>query len=301
MGTVRVLSYAKLNLTLDITGVEDGYHMLDSLVVTVNLADKIVAKKRRDKLISVTMHGMGGDMIPPEQNQAVRAGERFTEAFQTTGADITVYKNIPIGAGLGGSSADAAGVISALSGLYGISDGIKLKELADGLGSDTGYMLGGGLARLKGRGEKVEPLALTPEMNFLLLVPNEGVSSKECYAAFDSLASGGRNRSERCLEALSRMDASEAARYFGNDLTEAAVSLNPQTGEALRELRYLSPRGVSMTGSGSAAFALFDTRELCEWAKSRYRGRCHAYTLKAVYPAQKRGNMFENPYSTEGV
>ncbi|MDE7159092.1 MAG: 4-(cytidine 5'-diphospho)-2-C-methyl-D-erythritol kinase, partial [Clostridiales bacterium] len=104
MNTVRLNAYAKLNLTLDITGTEGGYHMLDSLVTTIDLFDRIVVKKRKDKLINVIMHGMGSESIEPEHNNACLAGEAFVERFQTLGADITVYKNIPVGAGLGGSS-----------------------------------------------------------------------------------------------------------------------------------------------------------------------------------------------------
>lgn len=296
METVKVLSYAKLNFTLDVTGRTEHYHLLDSLVVTVDIYDKIVAKKRRDSLINVTMHGMGSDKLYPEENQAVRAGERFVEAFHTQGADIAVYKNIPMGAGLGGSSADAAGVLNALAKLYRIDDFNALKSLADGLGSDTGYMLRGGLARMRGRGEEVEFFSDTPEMNFLLLCPKSAVSTAECYAAFDELPLNPKEgRTGRCLAAYRGMGVSEAARLFGNDLFPGAASLNPDVAEAVKALKSFSPAGVSMTGSGSAAFALFESRELCEWAKSRYKGRARARIVSAVYPAEKKRKS--NPYS----
>ena len=288
MGTVKVLSYAKLNLTLDITGKEDNYHTLDSLVVTVGLYDKIVARKRKDPLIGVTMHGMGSDKLYPEENHAVRAGEKFVEAFGTNGADITVYKNIPMGAGLGGSSADAAGVLNALAQLYEITDFVKLKAIADGLGSDTGYMLRGGLARMRGRGDEVEFFSDSPDMHFLLLCPKSDVSTAECYQTYDRLSEpNGAGRTERCLEAYRSMGLGEAARLFGNDLF------------AVARLREFSPLGAGMTGSGSAAFALFETRELCEWAKSRYRGKFRIYLADAVYPAEKK-KKYSNPYSIEG-
>lgn len=301
METVKVLSYAKLNLTLDITGKEGNFHMLDSLVVTAGLYDKIVAKKRRDNLISVTMHGMGSDKLYPEENHAVRAGERFVGEFGTQGANITVYKNIPMGAGLGGSSADAAGVLNALARLYKITDFARLKAIADGLGSDTGYMLRGGLARMRGRGDEVEFFSDSPEMHFLLLCPKSDVSAAECYAAYDDLSQANRaGRTERCLEAYRGMGVEEAARLFGNDLYESARSLNPDVAEAVTILKSFSPLGASMTGSGSAAFALFETRELCEWAKSRYKGKFRAYPADAVYPAEKK-RKYSNPYSIEGA
>ena len=300
MNTARVNAYAKLNLTLDITGAENGFHLLDSLVVTVDLFDKIVVKKRKDRLVSVVMHGMGSEQIPPEYNNAQRAGEAFVERFSTTGAQITVYKNIPVGAGMGGSSADAAGVLNALAKLYRISDTGALKELADSLGSDTGYLLAGGWARIRGRGEQVMPIADMPPMHFLALAPRSGVSTAACYAAYDRLhadtvpSEADAPRTERVLELLLSGNPAWAARLTGNALFGAAKELNPEVREAYLALKEFSPLGVFMTGSGSACCAAFETRELCEWAKSRYKGKFRAYVLKSVEP--KKIKESKNPF-----
>lgn len=300
MESVKVLSYAKLNLTLDITGRAGNFHALDSLVVTVGLYDKIIATKRKDSLINVVMHGMGSDRLSPEENHAVCAGEKFAKAFSTQGAEIRIYKNIPMGAGLGGSSADAAGVLNALAKLHRIDDFSKLKEIADALGSDTGYMLRGGLARMRGRGDEVEFFPDTPKMYFLLLCPKSGVSTAECYRVYDELQAAERKpRTERCIAAYRGMGMGEAARLFYNDLYESANLLNSDAGEALKALKAFSPSGASMTGSGSAAFALFESRELCEWAKSRYKGKFRIYAIDAVYPAEEK-EKYRNSYSIEG-
>ena len=171
MNTVKIKSYAKVNLTLEITGIENGYHMLDSLVTNIDMFDLLVLKKRKGGLSSVVMKGMGSESIPPEKNNALKAAEAFSKAFGTDGADLTVYQNIPIGGGLGGSSADVAGVLNGMAALYKITDRAKLKEIADTLGSDTGYMLDGGFARMQGRGEKVTKLDLTNTLHFLLICP----------------------------------------------------------------------------------------------------------------------------------
>ena len=293
MNTVRLNAYAKLNLTLDITGAEGGYHMLDSLVTTVDLADRITLKRRKDKLVRVTMHGRGAD-IPPEENNALRAGEAFAQAFGTCGADITIHKNIPIAAGMGGSSADIAGVIAGMGRLYDVSDMGALKSLADRLGSDSGYLLSGGFARLQGRGERVEPLPFTP-LHFLILLPKEGVSTKEAYARFDELGQGGAHRTEEAVSLLCAGNTAWAAKCFGNDLFEAARSLEPSVGEAYLALKSLSPLGVSMTGSGSAVFACFESRELCLWAGSRYRGKCRKLIAKSIEPQMQR--PIRNPFA----
>ncbi len=291
MNTVRLNAPAKINLTLDVLGEENGYHLLDSLVCTVSLSDRIVAKKRKDGLISVTMHGMGSESIPPECNNAQRAGEKFVSAFGTCGAEIAVYKNIPVGAGLGGSSADAAGVLRAMAKLYGIEDGGALKPLADELGSDTGYLLQGGFARLRGRGEQVEPLGAAPTLFLLLLAPKEGVSTAECYKKCDAYPKS-RPHTARALECLLAGNAEWAAKLFYNDLYPAAAELNPEVEEAFCALKGFSPWGTCMTGSGSGVFAVFETRELCEWAKSRYRGNCRAYVLKTEEPKAETHSLY---------
>ncbi len=295
MNTAKVNAYAKLNLTLDITGREGAYHTLDSLVTTISLYDRIVAKKRKDGLIGVTMRGMGSESIPPEENNALKAGELFVSTFGTAGADITVYKNIPIGAGLGGSSADAAGTLNALATLYGIKDRTALKEVADRTGSDAGYLLNGGFARMSGRGERVEPLGACPRLHFLLICPGSAVSSAECYKKYDELALQSAGATENTLALLREGKLAEAAKLFSNALYPAAKALNADAEKALGEANSFSPLGAGMTGSGSAAFALFETAELCRWAQSRYRGKFRAICADALQPQDKERKI-RNPF-----
>lgn len=287
MFTAKVKAYAKLNLTLDVTGTENGYHLLDSFVASVDLFDLVVVRKRKDKLVSVTMHGLGSETIPPEQNNAFKAGEAFAKRFSTSGADVAVYKNIPMGAGLGGSSADAAGVLNGMAKLYGVKDESALKELADELGSDTGYMLKGGFCRLCGRGNELFPVKQAGKLYFLLLCPKIPVSSGACYREYDR-APILSSATENCIAAYLKGSAEEIGRYASNALFPAAAALNPDVGKALEEAKSFSPLGASMTGSGSCVFALFETRELCEWAASRYRGKCRTYVTETVVPARER-------------
>lgn len=283
MNVVRINAYAKLNLTLDVTGLENGYHLLDSLAVTVDLFDRVILKKRKGASSSVVMHGMGSETIPPEENNALKAAELFSSAFGTDGADITVYKNIPMGAGLGGSSADVAGVLLGMQKLYQ-TPFPALDALADSLGSDAKFLLHGGLARMRGRGDKLDLYGETPELHFLILCPAQQVSSKACYRAFDSLSLSYPPVTEETAALLRRGDIGHAARYFSNRLYEAAKSLQPSVEEAFLSAKSFSPLGAAMTGSGSASFALFETAELAAWAKSRYRGKCKAFTAESYYP-----------------
>lgn len=279
--SIRVKAYAKLNLTLSITGKENGYHLLDSLVCSADLFDLITLKKRKDCKITVKMRGLGTELMPIEQNNAYKAAKAYVEAFQTSGADILIDKNIPLGAGLGGSSADAAGVIRGMSGLYGAGSGEQLKELCDKLGSDTGYMLKGGFARLSGRGEKVLPINCKTRLNFLLLVPDRGVSTAECYKMYDGFPVE-LPPSDVAAAALESGNLAALGQSLSNALYNAAASVNPDVKKAFGELKAFSPLGVNMTGSGSGVYALFETAELCAWAKSRYRGEFSCIQLKSV-------------------
>ncbi len=276
---VRVKAYAKLNLTLRVTGVNGGFHMLDSLVTSVDLYDAITLKKRKDKLVSVTMRGMGSESIPFESNNAVRAAQAFVEAYGTCGADITVYKNIPMALGFGGSSADAAGVLNGLAKLYKVDDTAGLKMLADGVGSDTRYMLSGGYARLFGRGDEVKKLDSGLKLNFLLLAPRQQVNTAECYKKFDICGEVGGD-SSAAERALIAEDKSELAANLCNALLPPAELIAPQIREAVGQLESFGPLAVNMTGSGSGVYALFENAEYCAYAKSRYRGKFAAYALK---------------------
>lgn len=281
MNSVRVKAYAKVNLTLDITGVENGYHTVDSVAATIGLYDLVVVKKRKkDKLVSVTMHGMGSENIAYDQNHAVKAAESFIARFGCCGVDITVYKNIPMGAGLGGSSADVAGVLNAMKKLFGVGDEREVKEIADKLGSDCGYLLTGGYARLGGRGEKVQPLVSALRLDLLILVPPEPVGTAECYRRYDTAGVCPSPTSGDAAEALLAGDGKKLAKSLSNFLFAPAVSLNQQVDAAYEELLSFDPLGVNMTGSGSAVYAVFENEAFRDYAASRYRGTCKVIKTK---------------------
>ena len=293
---VRIKAYAKINLTLEIVGQSNGYHLLDSLVASVDMYDYIVLKKRKDKLSSVTMHGMDSESIPPENNNALKAAERFSEKFGVSGANITVFKNIPIGAGLGGSSADVSGVLRGMAKLYNIDDEEAIAALADELGSDTRYMLKGGFARMRGRGNEVENLDISPQMHFMLAVPKTPVSSGACYKEYDKAPTPKtvENPTENLIALLKENRINDGGRYLTNDLFPPAARLNKDVAKAYETLSSLSPIATVMTGSGSGVLALFETKELCEWAKSRTFGGLKTYVIKTVVPKEK--TSWRNPF-----
>ena len=295
MNAVKIKSYAKVNFTLDVVGEKDGYHLLDSFVANVDIYNLISVVKRKDKLVSGRMQGRGMERVPFEETNACKVAEAFVEKFSSCGVDITIYENIPVGAGLGGSSADAAGVLRALAKLYGVEKD-ELIEIANSFGSDIAYMLDGGYARMQGRGEIVTPVQENSPVYLLLLCPKSKVSAGACYREFDRIANGRTfdGSTSTAITAYLQGDIAGLAKALKNDLTDGAIALNPDVEKGLNELREFSPLGVGMTGSGSATFAIFETRELCEWAKSRYRGKFYSYAVKTVGKEKKK--IWKNPF-----
>ena len=273
MKTVTVNAFAKVNLFLDIVGQNDGYHMLDSVVVTIDLKDKITLTKRRDdKIVLKQRDGLYSVGIADESNNAYKAAKLFMERFNTSGVDIALKKNIPIGSGLGGSSADISGVLNGMKQLYDIEEDIK--PLADALGSDSGYLLTGGYARLKGRGEIVEELSLKNKLYMVIIPADGGVNTAECFKLCDSLSQEiVPNGADRLITALEGGFYDRT--HFYNALYKPATVLNKNVANAYEDLLSLSPRAVCMSGSGSSVFAIFDTPEFCLWAEKK---------LKRKYP-----------------
>ena len=304
MNSVKIKSYAKINLTLEIQGVENGFHLLDSVVANIDLCDTIYLKKKKGKYSNVVMHGQESEQIPPEKNNALKAAEVFSEIFGTDGAEITVFKDIPIGAGLGGSSADICGVLNGMARLYGVEDREKLKALADTLGSDTGYMLNGGFARMQGRGEQVTPIRCDTSLYLLLICPKSSVPAGECYRKYDELPHTlalRESQTEKCIRALLTKDINGVGGALTNDLYVPALHVNADVQTAYEQATAFSPLGACMSGSGSAVFAIFETKELCDWAKSRYKGAFKVFTAKTVVPdytgkTKKKFGLWRSPY-----
>jgi 4-diphosphocytidyl-2-C-methyl-D-erythritol kinase len=230
---------------------------------------------------------MGSEDIPFEQNNAVKAAEKFIAAYDTCGVDITVYKNIPMGAGLGGSSADVAGVLNGLKKLFNVTDEEGVKRIADSIGSDCGYMLYGGYARIRGRGEKVELLNSRLRLDMCLIIPPTQVATAECYRYFDKLGCKHSPRSEEVVNALADCDREELGKCLSNALTPPAMHLNDDICKAFDSLKEFAPLGVSMTGSGSCAFALFENEQFCRYALSRYNGKYKMIQTKTYFPARE--------------
>lgn len=287
-----VKAYAKINLTLNVSGINNGFHDIESLVTTVDIYDTITVSARRDDKITLEMRMAGkrfAEDIPVERNNAYKAAKLFVETFKTGGADVKIVKRIPLAGGLGGSSADAAGVLNAMKALYDVSEDVK--PLADMLGSDTGYMTSGGFAVISGRGERVEKIESETKLYLVLIYANSGVNTAECYKKFDELgAEGLLSDNLAAAEAVKNDDLKMLGKCVGNALYLPAAKLNKEVESNLGEIKSLSPTACGMTGSGSTVFGIFETEELCRWAVDKLRKKdLDCEYVCSVDPSKKSG------------
>lgn len=267
---MKVKVYAKLNLTLNVLGKQNGYHTIDSVVTSVDIFDVVEVTSRADKQVTVS----GLDLVPTEQNVAYKAACAFVERFnafdseliggkqQVLGCDIAIAKGIPMGAGMGGSSADAAAVIYALCKLCNVDvNSQAIHDLCAELGSDVNYMLHGGLAKLRGKGDDVEFCKLGSPMYFALTTFDTTMSTAEVYSQFDRLCVEQVYVNNNALiQALQKKHIRGIAECFNNHLQPAAVSLSDY---ACDYLQLCNKRGLqcNMTGSGSAFYVTCDNEQ----------------------------------------
>lgn len=247
MNSITLRAYGKINLSLNITGQRGKFHTLDSVVASVSVCDTITVTKRNDNKVNLTFNAP----FTPQNNTVNLAVNELTRRFGHFGADITVDKRLPLAGGMGGSSADAAGVIVALCQLYGFgSDGLAASAA---VGSDVLYMTRGGYARLMGIGDEVQFFDCKARHS-LVYVCSDGVLTPKVYSQYDSIGGDGYVDNDSLICALKEGKKPN----LGNMLTRSACSLSNQIQKNLVALEKINLR-PNMTGSGSTVYALSDS------------------------------------------
>ena len=246
---------AKLNLFLHITGRRaDGYHLLQSVFMLIDWCDTLHFELRQDGQISRSDSGAGDSgpaEILPAEDLCVRAAKALQLATGCRlGVHITLEKNIPSQAGMGGGSSDAASCLIALQRLWGVAlPRAQLLALALKLGADVPFFLCGGHAWVEGIGEVITPIELPPA-RFLVVKPEAGLAT----ALIFSSAWLKRDSETATLHSFSDQSESQIYEFGRNDLQPVAQSLCPQLEQSLDWLATMQLQG-RMTGSGSAVFA----------------------------------------------
>lgn len=240
---------AKLNLFLHVVGKrEDGYHLLDSLMVLIDWADTLHFERRADGRIA--RHDSA--VALPADDLCLRAARALQQASSSTlGADITLDKRVPWGAGLGGGSSDAASTLLALNRLWGLQWPLeRLSPIGLALGADVPFFLAGGNARVGGIGERLTPVSVPPGW-FAVVKPAAGLATGDVFASPQVAA---HVEAARIAGFSERFEHEHFGNDSGNDLQSAAEVLCPDVGVA--GTRLFGAFGNSrMTGSGSAVFA----------------------------------------------
>jgi 4-diphosphocytidyl-2-C-methyl-D-erythritol kinase len=258
---------AKINWYLSIGGRrEDGYHEISSLVQCVDLCDYLTFENAEDlQLVTDTA-------IPVAENIVYKTALMMKEYLQVKGgARIILRKQIPIAAGLGGGSSDAASALRGLARLWGvrISDG-KLLAMAASLGSDVPFFLRQPAAVAKGRGEKLRKVRISASYFLVLVKPPVDVSTAWAYARFDR--EPGLKLTKNMVDiklfcqALNNRDFYSLRRLFRNDFEEVIMKEFPVVRELKERLLLEGAEVAAMSGSGPAVFGVFADRDSAEEA-----------------------------------
>ncbi len=257
-------SYAKINLTLDVTGKrDDGYHELESIMQTVNLFDLVLV----DRVQSGIEIRANLKFLPTnEKNICYKAAKVFFEHTGIKGgAKILIQKNIPVAAGLAGGSGNGAAVLVALNALYNTNlTDAELLMLASKLGADVPYCMIGGTMLCTGIGEILTPVAPLKKHIILLAKPPIGASTAEIFKYIDSVDISDRPDMEAMIENIEKDDLSGICRNLCNVMEEATIKLNPVIRGIKEKMMLNGAIGSLMSGSGSTVFGLFDNYELAK-------------------------------------
>ena len=265
MNSIKIKAFAKINLTLDILAKRnDGYHDISSVMQTVSLFDDIEII-RKESLISLTTNLK---YIPTyKRNTAYKARELFISEYGG-GAEIKIKKRIPVGGGLGGSSADAAGVLIGLNKLYGnVLDQNALCALGGKIGADVPFLLTGGTALCEGLGEIITPLQSLPDCFIVITKPRFSVNTKNAYNAIDQKDNLFHLKDNNILSFISNSDLNGIAESLFNVFEQVTENIVPIKEKMLS----FGALNSAMSGSGSAVFGIFDNKKLAETATASFK------------------------------
>jgi len=284
----------------------DGYHDLDTEFVSLALHDLLELAPASD--FSLEIDGASAEELPAGSNLVMTAARRlqdFVGGGALPGARMRLAKRIPIAAGLGGGSSDAAGALVGLRRLHDlpVSDE-DLARLALELGSDVPYFLVGGRQRGQARGELLTPLAERPSAPVLLLRPRRPLSTRTVFETHAAMASRGPEGSLTSRKMGTRLSPEswwgELSPVIHDDLYGAASSLMPVLAEIAEQVRNAMPRAlVGMTGSGPTLFALFgpaceaDASEGARWARERLADECDVLLTSTTSATEYQASRFE--------
>jgi 4-diphosphocytidyl-2-C-methyl-D-erythritol kinase len=279
---------AKVNLVLEVLGKrEDGYHELVTVMQAVDLSDRITLEEAD----ALELRSRTPDVPSDGRNLALRAATALREAAGVTrGVRITLDKRIPVAAGLGGGSSDAAAVLLGLNRLWRLRWPVeRLDEVATTLGMDVPFFLRGGTAQATGRGERIETLR-GGTLGLVLVNPRFPVSTAEMYARVTPVMYTDGRHAKALAEGLRRSPTRVAASLY-NGLQESAVAAYPPIGRIRAALLAAGALGALMSGSGPTVFGVARSLEHARQIRRRVtRGTWDCWAVRTLKgPAVRLG------------
>lgn len=291
--STHIQSYAKINWTLDVLFKrEDGYHELRTIYQTVSLHDDLRLSETSGAIEIICED----PRVPcDETNLAYKAALMLREAAGTTkGARIEIEKRIPVAAGLGGGSSNAAATLLALIRLWQIvMDDRELTRIAASLGSDVPFFLIGGTALGVGRGEEVYAIEEAQCEHLLLVNPGFAVSTRDAYGRLPRLTTS-EAASIIPFTLLAAKGISELPLVARNDLEPPVLAAHPEIAEVKQRLLSLGARHALMSGSGATVFGVFDNSEMAGRAELEMREfGCWAERVHTVDRQEYHATIFQ--------
>jgi len=271
MESLRLRAYGKINIGLFVYGIrDDGYHEIETIFYCVNIYDVITLRETKEEGIRFISTGRE---IPTEGNLCVKAANAFREHTSIErGLEITLEKQIPIGAGLGGGSSDAAAVIRGLAALWNVSDADLLHTIAATVGADVPYFLHPGMAYATGRGEILHSIDLA--LPYWILIASPPIRISSAWAYEHVRIRPGKPTGE-LLHAAMALPVNPTALFSiaKNDFQPLVFATHSEIAAIAKTLLATRPVFASLTGSGSALYALFHSEESTLKAKNAVEKR----------------------------
>lgn len=268
---ISVKSYAKINLSLKITGRrEDGYHDLEMINLPIDLHD----------VIEIDMNPQYADtyvtcddlrLMSLRSNLVTRAVDRMRAEFGfKQNFVIHIHKEIPFAAGLGGGSSNAAVTMVALNKMLKLgASKEKLAEIGKELGSDIPFFIDPHPCYVEGIGEKMTPINVKHDYFCLIVKPSKGLSTKDVYEACDNFPRE-KIDTKKAIEGLANGDEALIAENKGNDLAAAAISMAPEIQDILDKMKSIGLQIYGMTGSGSSCYCLTTNQRMIREAERAF-------------------------------
>ena len=269
-------SYAKINIALNIKNIrEDGYHELDMVMLPLKLHDSIAISRLQYKRDNFVV--MDDFSFYIGQNNIVhKAIDILEEKYDLKGTKfkVIIHKNIPVQAGMGGGSSNAAATLNGVNKFSKLNISTEdIYELSKPLGSDVPFFVYCKPARCEGKGEIITPINVKNNYYVLIVKPEEGCSTKKIYTEFDNNPHFNVCNIDNVIKALEEGDDDLLVESMGNSLQETAITLVPEIQTIIDSLKSEGLKIVQMTGSGSAVFAMSTDKKLLKSLMKKYEDK----------------------------